>query len=79
VGELLEPLQPIADLVGPSAVRAVYGKYTLGSPGNYRPGWEVRVETVFQGARLKLSNRASSLTDAARATHNQLKEALGLN
>lgn len=77
--ELMRQLQPIAEIVGPSAIAASYSDFKLGTPRGHKPGWEVKVQGTYKGARVNLSEKAPTLDDAAAAVLRRLKEALGLS
>lgn len=78
--DLLDPLAPIAEIVGMTGFKAEYTETALGDPyTGHQPGWTVAVNTAYGGASLRFSNSAASLDEAAGETLAQLKQALGLN
>lgn len=78
--ELLEQLEPIAAIVGPSGVKASFSDYQIYVPsaGRHSPGWEVEVSGTYKGAQIHLKEESPSLDEAATAALRRLKEALGL-
>lgn len=79
MNDLMHQLQPIADIVGPSAVSASFSDVQLYTPTGYRPGWKVSVNAVYKGAGVTLSEKAVTLDEAADALLLRLKAALGLS
>jgi hypothetical protein len=79
MAEILEPLRPIAEIVGANGVKAEYSDTQFFRNGAYQPGWKVTVNANYAGAHLSFSNRALSLQDAAAITLTQLKTALGMS
>jgi hypothetical protein len=82
MAEMMEQLKPIAEILGPSSVRADYSQHQLAdhrSTGTvYRPGWKVEVNGTYKGASVNLAKRASTLDVAASEALAELKQALGL-
>jgi glutamate/tyrosine decarboxylase-like PLP-dependent enzyme len=79
VTTLLDPLAPIAEIVGEHGFKAHYSDVAIDTVNGYRPGWEVSVNAAYGGATLHFSNTAGSLDEAAGKTLAQLKQALGLS
>jgi hypothetical protein len=80
LADLLEPLKPIAAIIGPAAVRAYYSDQQLGSvTSGYRPGWKVVVSGEYGGANIEFSVRAPTLREAAGNALKQLRVALEMD
>lgn len=81
VSEQLPQLEPIIAILGVGAVRATYSGNEIynANSGAHRPGWRIDVDGVYKGAHVTFTKQAPSLDDAAKAAHDQLKEALGLH
>lgn len=81
MAEQLDQLIPIIDIIGLNGVKASYSESTLWdhNRGVYTPGWTVEVNGTYKGAKIKFSEEALSLDDAAQAALRHLKSALGLH
>lgn len=76
--DILDPLKPIAEIVGDRGVSANYSDSQFYRNGAYQSGWLVQVDATYRGATLRFSNKARTLQEAAEATLDELKVALGI-
>ena len=77
--DLLEPLQPIAEIVGVNGVKASYSDdmmYVRG--GADIPGWRVQINAQYRGTHIELTEKARTLDEAAGKALERLKAAVGM-
>jgi hypothetical protein len=83
MAEMMDQLLPIADLLGPSSVKADYSQTQIAHRGNrgleYRPGWRVEINGAYKGAVVRLTRKAPTLDQAAAEALQELRHALGLD
>lgn len=82
--EMMEQLKPIAEILGPSSVKADYSQLQIAvhdrhAGTSYRAGWKVEVNGSYKGASVRLEKKATTLDEAASKALAELKQALGLS